>query len=78
MLCTKMTTNYKMVASDLLLSIQLLCKMLDEKENSNKIVVFSPDCLCIYYEHNRTPRCSQEVSAAGLSWLKNCRVQCYT
>ena len=28
------------------------------------------------YEHKRTPRCSYEVSAASLSWLKHSRVQC--
>ena len=28
--------------------------------------------LCVTYEQsNRTPRCSQEVSAAGLPWLKH-------
>ena len=31
--------------------------------------------LVIYIEHNRTPRCSYEVSAAGLSWLEHFRVQ---
>ena len=29
-------------------------------------------------EHNCTPRCSLEVSASGLSWLKHFKVQCYT
>ena len=29
-------------------------------------------------QSNRTPRCSWEVSAAGLPWLKRFRVQCYT
>ena len=27
--------------------------------------------LFILYEHNRTPRCSYEVSTAGLSWLEH-------
>ena len=29
-------------------------------------------------QSNRTPRRSQEVSAAGLPWLEHFRVQCYT
>ena len=29
-------------------------------------------------QSNHTPRCSQEVSAAGLPWLEHFRVQCYT
>ena len=29
------------------------------------------------FEHDHTPRCSYEVSAAGLSWLKHFRVQFY-
>ena len=29
-------------------------------------------------QSNCTPTCSQEVSAAGLPWLKHFRVQCYT
>ena len=29
-------------------------------------------------QSNRTPRCSREVSAAGLPWLKHSRVQWYT
>ena len=39
---------------------------------------------CVIYvilfieQSNRTPRCSREVSAAGLPWLKHFRVQCYS
>ena len=29
-------------------------------------------------QSNRTPRCSQEFSAAGLPWFEHFRVQCYT
>ena len=29
------------------------------------------------FEQNRTPTCSYEVSAAGLSWLEHFQVQCY-
>ena len=29
-------------------------------------------------QSNYTPRCSREVSAAGLPWLEHFRVQCYT
>ena len=32
----------------------------------------------LYEQSNRTPRCSREVSAAGLPWLERFRVQCYT
>ena len=35
-------------------------------------------CLFVIEQSNRTPRCSQEVSAAGLPWLEHSRVQCYT
>ena len=34
--------------------------------------------LFIYEQSNRTPRCSREVSAAGLPCLEHFRVQCYT
>ena len=41
---------------------------------------FSSLCIMIlcYEQSNRTPRCSLEVSGAGLTWLKHFRVQCYT
>ena len=38
-------------------------------------------CIILGYiieQSNRTPRCSQEVSAAGLPRLEHFRVQCYT
>ena len=31
-----------------------------------------------FEQSNRTPRCSQKVSPAGLPWLEHFRVQCYT
>ena len=37
-----------------------------------------PTMLCVCYEQsNHTPRCSREVSAAGLPWFEHFRVQCY-
>ena len=32
--------------------------------------------LILYEQSNCTPRCSKEVNAAGLPWLKHFRVQC--
>ena len=37
--------------------------------------------IILYYTSKvtmHTPRCSREVSAAGLPWLEHFRVQCYT
>ena len=44
-----------------------------EETNTEMIINFTEN-----EQSNRTPRCSQKVSAAGLSWLKHFRVQCYT
>ena len=46
----------------------------------NCVIGQSTWLLKIYFfkQSNCTPRCSQEVSASGLPWLKHFRVQCYT
>ena len=61
--------------------------------NSDRMSKASSDlCIILYYiilyyiilyyiifeQSNRTPRCSQKFSPAGLSWLEHFRVQCDT
>ena len=48
------------------------------KASSDLCIILVILILLYYEQSNRTPRCSQTVSAAGLPWLKHFRVQCYT
>ena len=49
-----------------------------ENDTARSLLEHSSPQLFFNFERNCTPRCSYEVSAAGLPWPEHFRVQCYT
>ena len=81
MINTKLNTHKDEVFLMDSLIISKLCECAEKFSISAKInsLFWYNSCIKIFLieQSNRTPRCSREVSAAGLPWLEHFRVQCY-